>query len=78
MKAKYSDVKGPDDITPAVGVANAYDATQLAALAIANRMTKPGVPVLQTDISAYRQAAVRQVANTPRAETIGTSGVLTR
>ncbi|MDT6961193.1 MULTISPECIES: ABC transporter substrate-binding protein [unclassified Cupriavidus] len=35
LKAKYSDVKGPDDITPAVGVANAYDATQLAALAIA-------------------------------------------
>ncbi|MGO4306227.1 ABC transporter substrate-binding protein [Cupriavidus sp. RAF12] len=35
LKARYSDVKGPDDITPAVGVANAYDATQLAALAIA-------------------------------------------
>ncbi len=36
LKARYSDVKGPDDITPAVGVANAYDAMQLTALAIGN------------------------------------------
>jgi branched-chain amino acid transport system substrate-binding protein len=34
LKAKYSDIKGPADITPAVGVANAYDAMHLAALAI--------------------------------------------
>ncbi|TFY98505.1 ABC transporter substrate-binding protein [Ramlibacter rhizophilus] len=34
MVAKYPNVKGPADITPAVGVANAYDATHLAALAI--------------------------------------------
>lgn len=42
LKAKYSDVKGPDDITPAVGVANAYDATQLAALAIAKASSTKG------------------------------------
>jgi len=42
LKAKYSDVKGPDDITPAVGVANAYDATQLAALAIAKAGSTKG------------------------------------
>jgi branched-chain amino acid transport system substrate-binding protein len=42
LKAKYSDVKGPDDITPAVGVANAYDATQLAALAIARAGSTKG------------------------------------
>jgi branched-chain amino acid transport system substrate-binding protein len=35
LKAKYPNIKGPDDITPAVGVANAYDGMQLAALAIA-------------------------------------------
>ncbi|MBP0600829.1 ABC transporter substrate-binding protein [Herbaspirillum sp. LeCh32-8] len=35
LKAKYPSIKGPDDITPAVGVANAYDGVQLAALAIA-------------------------------------------
>ncbi|MFZ4286215.1 ABC transporter substrate-binding protein [Variovorax sp. HJSM1_2] len=34
LVAKYPDVKGADDVTPAVGVANAYDAMQLAALAI--------------------------------------------
>jgi len=35
LMAKYPDVKGPENITPAVGVANAYDAVQLSALAIA-------------------------------------------
>jgi branched-chain amino acid transport system substrate-binding protein len=35
LMAKYPDVKGPENITPAVGVANAYDAMQLSALAIA-------------------------------------------
>jgi branched-chain amino acid transport system substrate-binding protein len=34
LMAKYPDIKGPGDITPAVGVANAYDAMQLTALAI--------------------------------------------
>jgi branched-chain amino acid transport system substrate-binding protein len=34
LKAKYLDVKGPADVTPAVGVANAYDALHLSALAI--------------------------------------------
>ncbi len=34
MMAKYPNVKGPGDITPAVGVANAYDAMKLTALAI--------------------------------------------
>lgn len=34
MMAKYPNVKGPGDITPAVGVANAYDGMHLAALAI--------------------------------------------
>lgn len=47
LKAKYSDVKGPDDITPAVGVANAYDATQLVALAIAKAGSTKGDAVRQ-------------------------------
>src|SRR5215510_1986120 len=34
LMAKYPDVKGPGDVTPAVGVANAYDAVMLTALAI--------------------------------------------
>jgi len=34
LQKKYPDIKGPGDVTPAVGVANAYDAMQLVALAI--------------------------------------------
>ena len=34
LEAKYPDIRGPQDVTPAVGVANAYDAMHLAALAI--------------------------------------------
>ena len=34
LKKKYPDIKGPSDVTPAVGVANAYDAMHLTALAI--------------------------------------------
>jgi branched-chain amino acid transport system substrate-binding protein len=34
LMAKYPDVKGPGDVTPPVGVANAYDAMQLTALAL--------------------------------------------
>jgi len=34
LMAKYPNVKGPGDISPAVGVANAYDAMHLTALAI--------------------------------------------
>jgi branched-chain amino acid transport system substrate-binding protein len=34
LMAKYPDIKGASDVTPAVGVANAYDAMHLVALAI--------------------------------------------
>jgi branched-chain amino acid transport system substrate-binding protein len=34
LEARYPDIKGPQDVTPAVGVANAFDAMQLTALAI--------------------------------------------
>jgi len=47
LKAKYPDIKGPDNITPAVGVANAYDAMQLAALAIAAAGSTDGDAVRQ-------------------------------
>ena len=45
LKAKYPAIKGPDDITPAVGVANAYDGMQLAALAIAKAGSTSGPAV---------------------------------
>jgi branched-chain amino acid transport system substrate-binding protein len=47
MKAKYSDVKGPDNITPAVGVANAYDAMHLTALAIQAANSTEGEAIRQ-------------------------------
>ena len=34
LQAKYSDIKGPEDVTPAVGVANTYDSVLLIAKAI--------------------------------------------
>ncbi len=45
---KYSDIKGPADITPAVGVANAYDTVMVIAAAL----TKAG----KTDGTALRDA----------------------
>ncbi len=42
LKAEYPDIKQPGDITPAVGVANAYDGTRLTALAIAKAGSTDG------------------------------------
>jgi branched-chain amino acid transport system substrate-binding protein len=47
LMAKYPDIKGADDVTPSVGVANAYDAMQLAALAIAKAGSTKGDEVRQ-------------------------------
>jgi len=45
LMAKYPDIKGAGDITPAVGVANAYDAMMLSALAIQNAGSTDGQKV---------------------------------
>ena len=45
MKAAYPDVKGPGDILPPVGVANAYDAMHLTALAITKAGSSEGAKV---------------------------------
>ena len=42
LMAKYPDIKGPENISPAVGVANAYDGMQLAAKAIAKAGSTDG------------------------------------
>jgi len=47
LMAKYPAIKGPGDITPAVGVANAYDAMHLSALAIAAAGSTDGDAVRQ-------------------------------
>ena len=47
LMAKYDDIKGPEDITPAVGVANAYDGMHLTALAIEAAGSTEGPAVQQ-------------------------------
>ena len=47
LMAKYSDIKGPGDVTPAVGVANAYDAMHLVAAAIQNAGSLGGDAIRQ-------------------------------
>lgn len=42
LKAKYPEIKSLADVTPAVGIANAYDAMHLAALAMAKAGTTEG------------------------------------
>jgi len=45
LMMKYPDIKGAGDVTPAVGVANAYDAMMLTALAIQNAGSTDGPKV---------------------------------
>ena len=45
LMAKYPDIKSAGDVTPAVGVANAYDAMHLVALAIRNAGSTEGPKV---------------------------------
>jgi branched-chain amino acid transport system substrate-binding protein len=45
LMAKYPDIKGPGDVTPAVGVANAYDAMMLTAMALQSAGSTDGPKV---------------------------------
>lgn len=45
LKAKYPEIKSYADVTPAVGIANAYDAAHLTALAIAKAGSAEGAKV---------------------------------
>src|SRR6267142_1634146 len=45
LMVKYPDIKSAGDVTPAVGVANAYDAMHLVALAIRNAGSTDGVKI---------------------------------
>ncbi|HEV2550864.1 MAG TPA: ABC transporter substrate-binding protein [Stellaceae bacterium] len=42
LKAKYPDIKGPADVVPPVGVANAYDAMHLVARAVKKAQSTDG------------------------------------
>ena len=54
--AKYPDIKGPGDVTPPVGVANAYDAMQLTALALAKAGSSDGAKLREgfLNIESYQ------------------------
>ena len=65
LKAKYPDIKGPDDVTPAVGVANAYDAMQLAALAITAAGSTTGDAVRQGFYKIGRYEGLIKTYNQP-------------
>ena len=45
LKAKYSEIKSLADVTPAVGIANAYDAMHLTALAITKAGSLDGAKI---------------------------------
>jgi branched-chain amino acid transport system substrate-binding protein len=47
LQAKYPDVKGPGDVIPPVGVANAYDAMHLMALALEKAGSTEGEKICQ-------------------------------
>ena len=55
LKAKFPEITGPADVTPAVGIANAYDAMHLTALAIKNAGSLEGLAIRQGyyDIESY-------------------------
>ena len=55
LMAKFPEIKGPADVTPAVGIANAYDAMHLTALAIQNAGSTDGPAIRQGfyDIDSY-------------------------
>ena len=55
LMAKYPDIKSAGDVTPAVGVANAYDAMMLTALAIKNAGSTDGPKIREGfyKISSY-------------------------
>ena len=55
LKAKYPEIKTTTDVTPAVGIANAYDALHLTALAIAKAGSLEGARIRQGfyDIDPY-------------------------
>jgi branched-chain amino acid transport system substrate-binding protein len=70
LMTKYPDVKGPADITPAVGVANAYDAMQLTALAIANAGSTDGDAIRQGFYKIDRYAGLIKTYVKPFSPTV--------
>jgi len=65
LMAKYPDIKGPGDVTPAVGVANAYDAMMLTAMAINNARSLKGPEIRQGFYKIERYEGLIKTYNKP-------------
>jgi branched-chain amino acid transport system substrate-binding protein len=65
LMAKYSDIKGPGDVTPAVGVANAYDAMMLTAMAIQGAGSTEGAKIREGFYRIGRYEGLIKTYNKP-------------
>ena len=65
MMAKYPNVKGVGDITPAVGIANAYDAMHLTAMAISAAGSTDGEAIRQGYYKITRHDGLIKSYKTP-------------
>src|SRR5256714_9411803 len=65
LMAKYPDIKGAGDVTPAVGVANAYDAMMLTALAIQNAGSTEGPKIRDGYYKIARYEGLIKAYNKP-------------
>ena len=65
LMAKYPDIKSAGDVTPAVGVANAYDAMHLVALAIKNAGSTDGPKVREGFYKIGRYEGLIKTYNKP-------------
>ena len=65
LMAKYPDIKGPGDVTPAVGVANAYDAMMLTAMAIQNAGSLDGAKIREGYYKIARYDGLIKTYNKP-------------
>ncbi|WP_454718999.1 ABC transporter substrate-binding protein [Caulobacter segnis] len=68
LKAKYPDIKSPADVTPAVGVANAYDAMRLTALALDKAGSTEGEAVRKGFAAIDRYDGLIKTYQTPFAD----------
>jgi branched-chain amino acid transport system substrate-binding protein len=68
LKKKYPEIKTLADVTPAVGIANAYDAMHLTAMAIAAAGPTDGEAIRQGYYKIARHDGLIKVYNKPFAE----------
>ncbi len=65
LKKKYPEIKGLADVTPAVGIANAYDALHLMTLAIARAGSTEGPKVREAFYALDKYEGLIKTYNKP-------------